>query len=112
MSSKYNPVRTNRTPWTDVITLIKETKTEDADGYITISEEEKEILCTFSEGITRSEFYDGMKAGISLSASAEIWADDFDSETLAEFEGKRYKIIRSFATGRGTIDLSLSEVIR
>lgn len=112
MSSKYNPVRTNRTPWTDAIKLISETKVEDADGYITVTETSREIFCTFSEGITRSEFYEGLKTGISLSASAEIWADDFDSETLAEFEGKRYKIIRTFATGRGTLDLSLSEVIR
>lgn len=112
MSSKYNPVRTNRTPWTDVLKLIAETKAEDEDGYITITETSREIFCTFSEGITRSEFYEGLKAGISLSASAEIWADDFGDEALAEFEGKRYKIIRTFATGRDTLDLSLSEVIR
>ena len=112
MSQKYSPVRTNRTPWMDDLVLITQLKTEDADGYITVTETERTVRCTFSEGITRSEFYEGMKAGIGLSASAEIWAEDYQNEEICEIESARYKIIRVYATGRGTLELSLSEVKR
>lgn len=112
MSQKYSPVRTNRTPWMDDLVLITVVRTEDSEGYTTETETERTVRCTFSEGITRAEFYEGMKAGIGLSASAEIWAEDFENEEICKFDGVRYKIIRTFATGRGTLDLSLSEVKR
>ena len=112
MSTKYNPTRTNRTPWTDVLTLITATNKEDADGYETVSESTRNIFCTFADGINRTEFYEAMKAGVSLSASVECWQADYKGEKLCEHNGVRYKIIRSYETGRGTVDLSLSEVIR
>lgn len=112
MSTRYSPSRTNRTPWMDDLTLITQAKTADADGYETVTETERTVRCTFAEGVTRSEFYEGMKAGIMLSAEAEIWADDYAAEELCKFEGVRYKIIRTYATGRGTLALSLSEVRR
>lgn len=112
MSSKYDPQRTNRTPWTDVLSLISATSVTDAAGYKTNSENSRDIIGTFSQGINRTEFYEGMKAGISLSAEAEIWQIDYQGERLCEFEGRRYKIIRTYETGRGTLSLSLSEVIR
>lgn len=113
MSSRYSPVRTNRTPWMDDIILIKREETLDAGNYAAeTTETRKEICCTFAEGINRAEFYESMKTGIRLSAAAEIWADDYEGQDLCEFEGIRYKIIRAYATGRGTMELSLSEVER
>lgn len=112
MSTMYSPSRTNKTPWMQDLTLIKQIKTSDTSGYESITETTRTIACTFSEGISRTEFYEGMKAGIQLSATAEIWQDDYEKEELCSYEESRYRIVRVFETGRGTLELSLSEVIR
>ena len=52
------------------------------------------------------------KAGQRVSASIEIWEDDYDSERLVDFEGKRYEAGRITPTGRGTLLIYLSEVWR
>lgn len=112
MSKKFNPSRTNRTPWTDKISLISKISTEDSEGYETFAEHLHIVYCTFADGINRNEFYEGMKAGIKLSAQVEVWQSDFNGEEICEHNGKRYNIIRSYETGRGTVELSLSEVVR
>ena len=112
MSTRYAPTRTNRTPWLDDLTLIAQQKTVDADGYESTTETQRVIRCTFSEGVTRSEFYEAMKAGVRLSAEAEIWASEYAGEEFCIYDSARYKIVRVFATGRGTLSLSLTEVIR
>lgn len=96
----------------DEVDLITITSTEDSDGYVTNTEQTKKIFCTFSTGINRAEFYESMKAGIKLSATMECWAMDYSGETVCKFNEVRYQIVRAYETGRGTMELSLSEVIR
>lgn len=105
-------IRSNHTPWMDEITLISVTKTDDDDGYVTETETTREVFCTFAQGINRTEFYEGLKAGVSLSASVELWQDDYENETVCEFDNVRYNVVRVYETGKGTVELSLSEVIR
>ncbi|MDY6418880.1 MAG: hypothetical protein SPK87_09080 [Bacteroidales bacterium] len=62
--------------------------------------------------MSRSEYYEAMKAGVQVSATVEIWEDDFEGEWLLEFGGHRYQIGRSWPTGRGTLELYLTEVWR
>jgi len=112
MSQRYNPTRTNRTPWTDTLTLLVPTVTVDEDGYETVVNTEKNIFCTFTEGVTRNEFFDGMKAGLKLSAIVECWGDDYSGEEKCVFNNKTYKVIRCYETGRGTVELSLAEEMR
>ena len=112
MSSRFIPHNTNRTPWTDELTLITKTVEKDAEGYDDVTESEKEIWCCFSDGVSRGEFYESMKAGMQASAQAEVWADDYERETLAEHDGIRYVVLRHYETGRGTVMLILQEVIR
>lgn len=112
MSSKYSPTKTNRTPWTDTISLITKTITEDTEGYESVVESTRDVFCTFHEGVSRSEFYEGMKAGLTLTASVELWQEDYQAEKWCLINSVRYKIIRAWETGRGTVELSLTEVQR
>lgn len=112
MSRPFVPHNTNRTPWTDDLTLISVEVTQDAEGYETRTETEREIFCCFYDGVGRDEFYESMKAGMRASASAEVWAEDYERETLAEHAGIRYVVNRHYETGRGTVMLILQEVIR
>ena len=112
MSKAFSPDKTNRTPWTDVVSLIAVVATEDAAGYETKTETSRDVFCTFTNGVSRAEYYEAMKAGVQVSATVEIWEDDFEGERLLEFGGHRYKIGRSWPTGRGTLELYLTEVWR
>lgn len=112
MSKVWSPGGTNRTPWTDVCELISTVSVSDTEGYETTTETAREIFCTFSQGASRAEYYEAMKAGVRISATVEIWEDDFQGERLLEHEGVRYEIGRVFPTGRGTLEMSLTEVWR
>lgn len=112
MSKVWSPGGTNRTPWSDVCSLITTVSVSDTDGYRTETETSRDIFCTFTNGASRAEYYEAMKAGVRVSATVEIWEDDFQNERLLEHDGVRYEIGRVWPTGRGTLELSLSEVWR
>ena len=114
MSKTFSPEKSNRTPFTDRVTLVAENVTgRDADGYdIMGTPTEREIFCGFSEGVSRAEYYEGMKAGVRLSATAEIWEDDYQGERRLEHGSRKYQIGRVWPTGRGTLQLYLTEVWR
>lgn len=105
-------MRSNRAPFTDLCTLIALKISKDKDGYDSIDEIKREILCSVSDGVSRSEYYEAMKAGVKLSATIEVNDGDYDKEQILEHEGTRYKIERVYPTGYGTLELSCSEVVR
>ena len=114
MSQKGYPLTTNRTPWMDEIRLEKDEREQGANGYLidNPNPKKREIFCTFSEGVARGEFYESMKAGMRATASIECWADDYEGETKVFHNDIEYSVSRSYPTGRGTIMLILSEVVR
>lgn len=106
--------KTNRTPFSDVLTLIKTTDKRDADGYLvgTAPAERREVFCSFVDGASRSEFYEAAKAGIRIAATVEVWEDDYNRERLVSISDTDYKVERVWPSGTGTLFLYLSEVIR
>ena len=112
MNSRYGQHRSNDTPWMDEIDLISVKKTRDGDGYDDISDlPRRTVDCNFYDGVSRNEYYESMKAGMRASATAEIWPEDYRKETLVEFDGDLYEVIRHYPSGYGTIYLILQEVI-
>ena len=105
-------MRSNRAPFTDICTLIALEISKDEDGYDRINEIKREIFCSVSDGVSRSEFYEAMKADVKLSATIEVNDGDYDKEQILDHEGTRYKIERVYPTGYGTLELSCSEVVR
>ena len=96
----------------DTIGLVSMTKTTDADGYDTTTETLTTVMCDSGNGVTRSEFYEAMKAGIKLTAAFEMWACDYGGQEYIEHNGKRYKVERAFPLGDGAVQLNCSEVKR
>ena len=105
-------LQTNRTPWTDEITLISWTETKDNEGYETRTEVTDEISCCFSDGVARGEFYESAKAEMRATCSAEVWEDDYDNQTRVSADSRLFNVIRHYPTGRGTVMLILEEVVR
>lgn len=105
--------KTNRTPWCDVVKLLTYEKQEDEAGFvIPASPTEREVFCTFVNGVSRAEYYEGAKAGVRVAASVEVWEDDYERERRLVHENIMYEIGRVYPTGRGTLILYLSEVVR
>lgn len=107
-------------PFSDEITLIYVTTEQDDAGFETIVEHEQTFACDWEEGVSQSEFYRSMKAGYQATAQAEIqsadyfdfWPDGYTEERLADFRGRRYRVLRSFPQTFDTLTLILTEVIR
>lgn len=105
-------MRSNRTPFADVCRLITVIKIPDASRHYTTEETAAEVFCSVSKGVARGEFYEAMKAGRRLTATFEVYEDEYEDQELLEHEGVRYKVVRTFPTGYGTLELSCEEVIR
>ena len=109
-------------PWSDEITLIWREKEQDASGFESVKEHRSTppLMCSGEAGVSQSEFYRSMKAGSEASAQAEVQTVDFEEfwptwytgPYLAEFRGKRYRILRTFPQSYDTTTLILTEVIR
>ena len=100
------------TPWSDVITLLSFADNQDAEGYGVEAPVRREIFCTWEDGVSQKEFYLSQKEGLQASASAEIWRVDYEGERYAEFNGQRYRVIRSFPSSFDCLTLMLAEVVR
>ena len=96
----------------DTISLVSMTRTTDTDGYETTTETLTEVMCDSGNGVTRSEFYEAMKAGIKLTAVFEMWACDYGGQEHIEHNGTRYKVERTYPLADGGIQLNCSEIVR
>jgi hypothetical protein len=95
----------------DTINLVNVVKTTDADGYDTVTETFITVKCDSGKGVTRSEFYEAMKAGIKMSAVFEMWACDYGGQEYIEHNGERYKVERAFPLSDGAVQLNCSEAV-
>ena len=110
------------TPWSDEITLVWREKTQSSAGFETITEHKSDppLLCDFENGVSQSEFYRSMKAGNQATAQAEVqtvdyldfWPTGYTDIRFADFNGVRYRILRSFPQTFDTLTLILAEVVR
>lgn len=79
----------------DVLTLIKETRTQDKYGVWRTKETEREILCMV-ESVTRSEFFEAGRNGLNPEYVFTVFFGDYEDETVCEYKGKRYGIYRTY----------------
>ena len=100
------------TPWSDVVDLLIYADNQDAEGYGAEPVSRKTLMCTFYDGVSQQEFYVAQKAGLQASAQVEIQRVDYDGQRWAEFNGRRFRVLRSFPPSFDTLMLVLSEVIR
>ncbi|MCD8200371.1 MAG: phage head closure protein [Coriobacteriaceae bacterium] len=95
----------------DVITLIAETTSQNENGYI-VSEETKTEVYADIRSVGRTEFYDAMRSGITVSIIFRIRPYDYSDERLVEYGGKRYHVERTYQTDPDHLEMTCSEVAR
>lgn len=100
------------TPWSDTVDLLVFEDEQDTEGYGVKDPTRRTVYCTFEDGVSQKEFYLSQKEGLQASASVELWRVDYQGERFADFNGKRYRVLRSFASSFDCVTLILSEVVR
>lgn len=74
-----------------------------------LTEEVKTTLLCRKKSITRSEFYQANKAGIRPNIVVDIRSFEYENQELAIFEGKKYRIIKTYLIDSETLELTLTE---
>ena len=84
----------------DILTLIQRTQGVDEYGDPTITETRRDIFCR-KASIGQSEFYQAHATGLKPELKLVI-ADylDYTNETLVEYDGQLYRVLRTYRTGK------------
>lgn len=102
-----------RTPWSDELQLVKFDKAQDDEGYILPDKPDTRcVFCTWEEGTSQNEFYMGLKSGLRVSSSVELWTADYHGERYAFFGDRFFRVVRTFASSFDHTTLILEEVER
>lgn len=88
------------------------TKSYDTYGNETITRTSREVF-VYARGVYNAEFYNAAQAGLHPSITLVLTnRADYEGETLVEFEGKMYDVIRTDWTAqRDSMSLTLQERI-
>ncbi len=100
------------TPWSDVVDLLVFADNQDPEGYGVQAAQRRTLFCNWEEGVSQNEFYLSNKQGLQATDSVELQRVDYNGERFAEYQGRRYRVIRSFPASFDTVTLILSEVLR
>ena len=89
----------------DVIGLV--TETSSAHGvHETITETVREVLAEI-RSVTRSEYYNALNAGVQPEYVFKLTLDaDYQDEHFLRFRGKKYRIVRTYLTDDGGIEIT------
>lgn len=98
--------------WNDEITLTsRKIKGKDKLKQPIYEDVEVTILCR-KKRVTRSEFYQANQAGLKPSLVVEIRNFEYENQEFAKFEGKQYRILKTYPIDSEILELTLSEVLK
>lgn len=84
----------------DILTLIQRTPSRDDEGYPIILENRRDVFCGV-RSIGQKEFYQAHASDFHPELKL-VLADylDYQDETLVEYNGRCYRVIRTYRTGQ------------
>lgn len=90
----------------DVITLIAETFTADDLGQEIAQEITREVFCNVAS-ISRAEWYEAGRDNLKPEYKITMFAPEYNGERIAEYNGARYGVFRTYLAKNETIELYL-----
>lgn len=91
----------------DELTLIAKSYSADELGQKIPAETQRDVFCRV-ESVSRTEFFDAARVGLRPEYKATLsFAEDYQGEESAEYEGVRYAVYRTYGTPGGGIELYL-----
>jgi len=101
--------------WCNEITLIAETASEEKtneNGFDNpaTAESKRTVFCN-KRSVSQGEYYKAQQAGMKVEAKVEVHTVDYDGEVLAEFEGRRYSVLKNYEPDDSDItELTLTDL--
>ncbi|MNB67227.1 hypothetical protein D3C81_309360 [compost metagenome] len=92
------------------LTLIAEVSGTDANADPVTEEVPTTILCGLNS-VGRGEFYAAAAAGLRPEMVFTIHAYEYGGQTLLDYEGVRYKVIRTYSTGFEELELTCAREV-
>jgi SPP1 family predicted phage head-tail adaptor len=86
------------------LTLISEKVTYDDYGVPRKTESRTDVLCKV-KSVGRNEFYGAATSGLKPEIVFKVHGYEYNGEKKVEFEGKEYKVIRTYSTDFEEIEL-------
>lgn len=86
------------------ILIGNKTSGRDSEGYPITESTRKEVICE-AVGTNRNEFYLANRSGKQISLTLHISAWEYERESLLEYDGKIYNIVRTFPINSDTVEL-------
>lgn len=91
------------------LTLFSIGYVQDDWGNWVPGEVERKILCSL-KGVTKNEFYSAAQSGMKPELVVVINKYDYQNEQKVEFEGIKYKVIRTFPIRTEELELTCERV--
>lgn len=98
--------------WNHEIKLISKKVTGKDKLLQPISQDVEVTLLCRKKKITRSEFYQANQAGLKPSLVVEIRSFEYENQEFAKFEGRQYRILKTYPINSEILELTLSEVLK
>ena len=101
--------------WVDEITLITQTPPAERvneNGFPNEPTETKKTVFGNKKSVGYSEFYKAAQAGYEAALKFDVCAAEYDGQKLIEYEGKRYKVLRTYYDPKRVdeIELTLTDI--
>lgn len=94
--------------FSDVINLVKISNSKNEYFDIVQTETKRQVYAN-KKSIKMSEFYQAQVVGMKPELIFEIWANEYEGEEYIEFDGIKYKIIRTYMKSVDILELVVSK---
>lgn len=88
----------------DVIKLIKVTKTQDKYGVWREELTPRQVYCDVSS-VSAAEFFEGGRNGLNPYFRMTVFFADYEGETLLEYQGSTYSVYRTYKKRTDEVEL-------
>lgn len=97
--------------WEHDVTLISRKQVDEDELLQPIFEEQKEEIACNKRSLTRSEFYFAAQADLKPTMVLEVHSFEYDNQDYLDFEGGRYKVIKTFEKSPEIIELTCEKAV-
>lgn len=99
--------------WADEITLIslkEPTERLNENGFPNALEETSKTVFCNKINVGYAEYFSSQQVGHTVSAKVEVHKLDYDDETLAIFNNKRYSVQKTYVINDDVVELTLADL--
>ena len=81
------------------------------NGFPNPDSETARVVFASKKSAGYNEFYKAQQAGYTLGMKFDVYAEEYQGEPIAKYEGRRYRVLRTYLSKNGEItELTLSDL--